>query len=108
MSTTKSVWFTSKGLDISPYDEEPTQEYIKVHFGELEGTFKSLHSKNKRLTFEISDIELALNYLENPPKEACIVYSQFLYKIEWKDHNYSLEKAGQYKLLVTVEESNES
>jgi hypothetical protein len=108
MSTTDSVWYTSAGLDISPYDEEPTQEYIKVHFGELEGTFRSLESKNKKLTFEISDIELALNYIENPPNEACIVYSQFLYKIEWKHHNYSLEKAGQYKLLVTVEESNES
>ena len=108
MSTTDSVWYTSAGLDISPYDEEPKKEYIEVHFGELKGSFRSLQSKKKRLTFEVSDIELALNYLENPPKEACIVYSQFLYKIEWKEHNYSLEKAGQYNLLVTVEESNES
>lgn len=106
MNTTGSVWFTSKGLDISPFEEEPTKEYIKVHFGELEGTFRSLQSKNKRLTFEVSDIELALNYIENPPKEACIVYSQFLYKLEWKHHNYSIEKASEYKLIVTVEESN--
>ena len=82
MSTTDSVWYTSAGLDISPYDEEPKKEYIQVHFGELKGSFRSLQSKKKRLTFEVSDIELALNYLENPPKEACIVYSQFLYKIE--------------------------
>ena len=106
MSTSNNVWFTSKGLDVS--FDEPTEEYIQVHFGELKGTFRSLQSKNKKLTFEISDIELALKYIENPPKEASIVYSQFLYRIEWNHHNYSLEKAGQYNLLVTVEESNES
>lgn len=106
MSTKEGVWFTSAGLDISPYDEESGKEYIKVHYGKLEGYFRSIQSKNKRLTFETSDIELALNYLENPPNEACIVYSQFLYKLDWKDHNYSVEKLGEYKLLVTVEESH--
>ena len=29
MSTTDSVWYTSAGLDISPYDEEPKKEYIE-------------------------------------------------------------------------------
>jgi len=105
--SSNDAWFTSAGLDVAPFEEKTVKEYIKVHFGELKGTFRSLESKNKRLTFEISDIELALNYLENPPKEAFIVYSQFLYKLEWKDHNYSLEKFGEYKLLVTVEESYE-
>ena len=45
MSTTDSVWYTSAGLDISPYDEEPKKEYIEVHFGELKGFFVRYNRK---------------------------------------------------------------
>lgn len=100
------VWMTSEGLQVD-LDEPKEKAYVKVHLGDLHGDFISLDSKKMRLTFETSDIELALNYIHNAPKEAIIVYGNFLHKLAWENHNYSIKRMTKYTLLVTVEETNE-
>lgn len=100
------VWMTTEGLQVD-FDEPSKDAYIKVHLGDLRGDFVSLDSKKMRLTFETSDIELALNYIQNSPKEGIIVYGNFLHKLTWENHNYSIKRMTKYTLLVIVEETNE-
>tara|TARA_B100000575_G_C22916995_1_gene532198 strand:- start:336 stop:656 length:321 start_codon:yes stop_codon:yes gene_type:complete len=102
----KDVWMTSEGLQVD-FAEPSDPTYIKVHLGDLQGDFISLDSEKMRLTFETSDIELSLNYIQNSPKEAIIVYGNFLHKLVWENHNYSIKRMTKHTLLVTVEETNE-
>lgn len=97
---------TSEGLQIN-FEEPKEDVYVKVHYGDLKGDFVSLDSKKMRLTFETSDIELALNYIQNAPKEGIISYGNFLHKLTWENHNYSIKRMTKYTLLVIVEETNE-
>ena len=105
MTKDENIWLVSDGLQVN--FDDPTEEYIKVCFGELEGTFQSMDSKNNRLTFQTSDIELALSYIKKSPNDATIVFSNFVYKFNWKNHNYSVKKVSKYALLVTIEEKDE-
>jgi len=102
----KDVWMTTEGLQVD-FDEPKEDAYVKVHLGDLQGDFISLDSKKMRLTFETSDIELALNYIQSSPKEGVIVYGNFLHKLVWENHNYSIKRMTKYTLLVIVEETNE-
>jgi len=101
-----NIWMTSKGLDVD-FEEKEDETYIKVHYGELEGTFISMGSKDNQLTFETSDIEMAFKYISTRPDFATVSYGNFIHKLSWKNHNYQIVKRSKYTLVITVEENNE-
>ena len=105
MNGRDNIWMASEGLQVD-FGESITKPKISVSYGELFGEFVSLDAKNMKLTFKTSDVELSLSYIHKSPTEAIITFGDFLHKLQWNDHNYSIRKISDFNLLVTVEENN--